>query len=94
MTWFKAAMCSGMDPEKFTVRTVPVPNGPIWKAAQEVCAGCPVVAECADDALLHRDTGVIRAGIPLRFGGQQYEDDRRALAAAAHHSRQGRRKRA
>lgn len=94
MTWFNHAMCAGMDSEKFTVRTNPVPNGPVVKQARALCAGCPVIAECADDALLHRDTGVIRAGIPLRFGGQQYEDDRRALAAAAHHSRQERRKRA
>ena len=92
--WFNAAMCSGMDPEKFTVRSTPVPNGPIWKAAQKACDGCPVVAECADDALRHRDSGVVRAGVPLRPFFGQHEDDRRALAAAAHHARQERRKRA
>lgn len=46
-------------------------------AARRYCAGCPVVAECAADALTFRDTGIIRAGVWL----PQY-DDRTALKRA------------
>lgn len=36
-----------------------------WIDRGAVCDGCPVIAECARDALEHGDGGVIRGGIPL-----------------------------
>jgi hypothetical protein len=39
------------------------------KAARILCGGCPVIGQCADDALSAGDTGVIRAGVPIPDGG-------------------------
>lgn len=55
-----------------------------------LCQGCPVIAECALDAALHRDVHVIRAGVCLwpagrnrhGTGGQRAEDTRRLMHIA------------
>lgn len=75
-TWTQHAKCLG---------TVTPGNDPFEpgrghdrkKIATKLCAGCPVMLECAQDALHYRDQGVIRAatfipnhadGIPLLPG--------------------------
>ena len=70
--WRARAACRGVDPELFfpaaergPVRAVQV------AAAKAVCAGCPVRAECLDEAL---------ARIPYGIAGGLTEDERRDLA--------------
>lgn len=48
------------------------------------CLGCPVVTQCAQDALEHRDIGVIRAGTFIGASrAQPTRTSRRRLAAIA-----------
>lgn len=60
--WRDRAACAGTDPELWVV-----PNGhttvPSHLAA--VCLRCPVIADCAVDAIEHGDQGVIRAATVL-----------------------------
>ena len=71
--WWYRAKCSGTDPRRFE----PGRGYDKQKTAARLCAGCPVIQECAQDALHYRDQGVIRAatfipnhaeGIPLLPG--------------------------
>ncbi|ANI91256.1 Hypothetical protein BJL86_0449 [Dietzia timorensis] len=52
--------------------------------AAEYCRGCPVVRECAADALERGDISVVRAGVYLGTRGRrQAPGARRALASIA-----------
>lgn len=46
------------------------------------CANCPVVRQCANDALLSGDTGVIRAGIPIPAPGAGARNGRQKAKTA------------
>ena len=48
--WREQALCRETDPEAFFPEKGQSPN-----AARQVCAGCPVRAECLADALARRD---------------------------------------
>ena len=55
------------------------------QAARRVCRRCPVVSECARDALAMRADGVIRAAVACRLdrGGQWVPRSEAALRIAA-----------
>lgn len=77
MGWQQQAKCLTADPELWYVTNLPVED-PVG-AARELCAGCPVLRDCAADAVKPIDmtallgtfeepdlihvSGVVRAGI-------------------------------
>lgn len=74
--WRALAACRDLDPELFF--PVGTPGSPAYEAmaapARAVCAGCPVAAECLDEALATGSEGI--------WGGFD-EAGRRALRASA-----------
>lgn len=61
--WRDRAACRDTFPDQWYVR-----NGHNRASAEQhrMClVDCPVVADCAADALDHNDTGVVRAGVAL-----------------------------
>ncbi|PVY32999.1 transcription factor WhiB [Williamsia muralis] len=56
--WRDRAACVGTDPESWVVPTG-YATVPSWQAA--MCLRCPVLADCAADAIDHGDVNVIRA---------------------------------
>lgn len=71
--WYDRAACSGDDPDRYET---PMSIGTAWgRGRREVvrealeagslCDGCPVIRECARDAVRCDDSGTIRAGIPV-----------------------------
>lgn len=57
--WREEADCATTDPEVFFPEPGQSPN-----AAKQVCAECPVRAECLIDALAHRDIAFgVRGGL-------------------------------
>lgn len=59
--WRKRAKCRGTDPDEFDL----VRRTGKQQIAAALCAGCPVIRECAQDVLHYRDTGMVRAGTYL-----------------------------
>lgn len=64
-SWRKGAKCVGSDLSLWEVTGSHAPATVDVSMAMGYCANCPVVRQCATDALLSCDTGVIRAGIPI-----------------------------
>lgn len=65
MMWQERAKCWGDDPERFTLDDGPHEVPPRYRAgvARDLCDGCPVIRECAADALRYRVTSTVRAGV-------------------------------
>lgn len=71
-TWRLAAACRHTDPAQW--------DSPVSRSQDQsrehvvsqrsICADCPVLAECAADSTLSRDSGVIRAGVPIPETGK------------------------
>lgn len=61
------------------------PPGKRPSVAARYCAGCPVMAECAAEALSTRSTGVVRAGIfiPATSSSYLHPSKRRVLQSIA-----------
>lgn len=70
--WAARGLCRRRDPKLYSVDHVLAETGTnsgtaLQAAAKERCYGCPVMAQCAQDALDFKDTGVIRAGVGLSY---------------------------
>ena len=83
-TWWRdRAKCRGRNPRYWDLagRT----HLDAETAARTICRGCPVIAECALDAIDHGDAGVIRAGVCLwpRGHGSQRDADTHRLREIA-----------
>lgn len=67
MEWTDDARCGRRTVEYYDIDNIPYlsDNLMYWVEAQSRCAGCPVMAQCAAEAIKYRDKGVIRAGQPL-----------------------------
>lgn len=62
-TWLDDAQCAGDRPERYATSNLdPLRRN---QEARRLCVGCPVLAECARDALDTGATDVVRGGIPL-----------------------------
>lgn len=65
--WITRAQCCDMDPNDFDpphhINDNDIERR--WDYAAGLCSGCPVIAECARDALEQHDGEIIRAGVPL-----------------------------
>ena len=70
MSWLTKALCAGLPPHDFDLAASHKHASREGKneIARRLCDGCPVIGECADDALEHRDFGVVRAGVWLEPG--------------------------
>lgn len=77
--WYDRAACSEDDPDTWDT---PMTLGAAWlrgdrerarefMASAARCDGCPVLSECARDALRCIDHGTIRGGVPLPDKDQQ-----------------------
>lgn len=69
--WTDLAACRGVDPELFYPVSATGPAQMQVAEAKEVCAGCPVTADCLNWAL--------RAGEPAGIWGGTTPDERRYL---------------
>lgn len=69
--WLGDAQCAGMDtdefeyPEHIRGLTTTEMKSRRWHRAANLCLGCPVIRECAADALDQHDASIIRAGVPI-----------------------------
>lgn len=63
--WRRRAKCQGDDPLKYDLAHIPKSaTGAIRAAAAaELCAGCPVIRDCAADAYIHASVYVVRGGV-------------------------------
>ncbi|WP_167465803.1 WhiB family transcriptional regulator [Nocardia brasiliensis] len=67
--WMEQAACAGSDPEGWATDNLPELPGERTRYAQRVCAGCPVIRQCAQWALAEPlttgdyITGVVLAGM-------------------------------
>ena len=70
--WRNRAQCLGQDPELWDLGYHPGSFDEKAVRAAELCAGCPVMCECAADALEPLSIGMVRAGIwvPVFFTRQ------------------------
>ncbi len=74
MDWLSDAACRDVDPELFFPVGLTGPAASQIRRAKTVCRRCPVVRQCGEWALAHRDiTGV--------WGGMN-DDERRAERSA------------
>ena len=87
--WLPRAACLGSDPDDFDIitnvtATVPTPTrmDRMWDQGT-ICESCPVVRECAADALDQRDIGIVRGGVPVVANGSMAwrQMERSALTA-------------
>lgn len=88
MSWVDSAQCSGDDPAKYVLNAPPffVRVAKREQTAWALCRDCPVRRECAEDALIHRDIGVVRGGVWLdagKKGSYLTKTAKRQLIAAA-----------
>ena len=63
--WKLRAKCRGESTDKFDLDVIGLRYNALRDYANQVCRGCPVMAQCAADALRQDDRGVIRGGEPL-----------------------------
>lgn len=60
--WQQQAKCVGKDPRAWDL--LELRGGDSWDTrAREVCRGCPVIKDCAADALEPLCIGTVRAGV-------------------------------
>lgn len=69
--WIQKAACRHADPADFdvvaNVSSTALPEKRItamWEQGS-ICESCPVVAQCARDALAGADIGIVRGGVPI-----------------------------
>lgn len=67
--WRTRAECRGTDPELWDTPSCLRQNNIDIPEQTAICRSCPVLRECAADSALARDSGVIRAGIPISTTG-------------------------
>lgn len=87
--WMRRAKCQHMNPIAFDYHEKLAGSTPsdavhaAYAAAAELCNGCPVMRECARDALDQQDVEVVRGGVPIPSRGRR-RDTQRARLALAH----------
>lgn len=84
-SWITRAKCRGADPELFDLSARAYAEHR-EEVAQALCSGCPVIRECAMDAMDPLAVGTVRAGlwIPLiAMEGARGREQVRRLAVVA-----------
>lgn len=87
VAWTSRAKCVDMPPHLFDAETLAYVYHPADRpaAARALCAGCPVIRECAADSIDPLAVGVVRAGLLLgpNHTGAPGRETRAALTAIA-----------
>lgn len=85
LEWTKQAKCVGMDPELFDITVTHHLTDAVTKQAiaEDLCAGCPVMPECAADALETRSFEIVRAATHCPPQGQGRKESIARLARIA-----------
>ena len=87
VAWTAHAKCVDMPPHLFDAEALAYAHYPDDRAAAAIalCAGCPVIRECAADAMDPLAVGVVRAGLLLgpNHTGAPGRETRARLAAIA-----------
>lgn len=76
--WTRQAMCAGRDPRAYELDGF---TGDRVAYARGACAGCPVMVECAADALEPLAVGTVRAGVWIPADHNKTRAVRRQLAS-------------
>jgi len=62
--WWNRAKCRNDDPNRYDLdRDRSIRRDEKSRIAEELCEGCPVLAECAADVLENNNIGLVRAGL-------------------------------
>lgn len=78
--WVTRAKCVGRDPQAYELEYF---RGDRDKYAAGICYGCPVIQDCAADALEPLAVGTVRGGVWVSEKFQERRAVRRRLAARA-----------
>lgn len=67
-SWRDRAKCKGADPRLYELAHLRTNAATAVRksTAAALCAGCPVLRDCAADAYIHEDIGVVRGGVFLK----------------------------
>lgn len=82
--WTRRALCVGRDPRAYELDDY---RGDKELYARGACAGCPVIEECAADALAPLAVGTVRAGVWIPSESSRRRAARRQLMDAARGAR-------
>lgn len=82
--WTRQALCLGRDPGMYELEEF---RGDREKYARGACVGCPVIGECAADALDPLAVGTVRAGVWISEQSSMRRAARRQLIDAAARAR-------
>lgn len=77
-SWRDDAACASADPDLW----FPEPGDAAWKA-RAICAGCPVLGPCREDALAHNDQHGIQGGLTIAQRQRIRRERRRAALGEA-----------
>lgn len=78
--WLSLAKCAGADPHEYSFDTIK--GRDLQAEASALCAGCPVLVDCARDALEPLAVGTVRAGIWIPDNTSMHGSRARRLARA------------
>lgn len=67
--WRDRAKCRGRDTEEYLSKNLPNSGKARYVKAHHLCHGCPVMLNCAKDAVAQEATYYVRAGLPLHRNG-------------------------
>ena len=66
--WWNRAKCKGDNPDRYDLNLDrSIRRDEKGRIAEELCEGCPVLAECAADVLENNNIGLVRAGLWFPF---------------------------
>lgn len=63
--WLDSAKCLTMNPRVFDLDNQRISDNDKDEYAWNLCSGCKVISECAEDALAQRNQTVVRGGVWL-----------------------------
>lgn len=78
--WLPLAKCAGANPHDYSFETSK--GRDLQAEAAALCAGCPVLVDCARDALAPLAVGTVRAGIWIPANTTMFGSRARRLARA------------
>lgn len=91
--WRARAKCLGTDTDRFEAPSNSTIINKVKKSHENLmemyrgymnlCFGCPVMRECARDAIANEDTSFVRGGVPLSWFGIHWHIQRNALQIVA-----------
>lgn len=73
--WVVKSLCRTRNPLLYDTESIAYNSGhpQHFVSARDRCEGCPIIQQCASEALYHKDVSVVRAGIPLQDSQERNE---------------------